>query len=117
MNSYDTHIHRILAEVGNRGLNVRKITLHVYNSVNTLFDPVEKQQIHDYVLKYLSSHVKGKMPLLLRVSHGVYSFNPKSPEARQIKMELKNQTEQMATLSQEHNKRQLQLLFDDIETL
>jgi hypothetical protein len=117
MNSYDTHIHRILAEVGNRGLNVRKITLHVYNSVNTLFDPVEKQHVHDYVLKYLSSHVKGKMPLLLRVSHGVYSFNPKSPEARKIKMDLKNGIDQQSALPQEHNKRQLLLSFDDIDTL
>ena len=116
MNSYDTHIHRILAEVGNRGLNVRKITLHVYNSVNTLFEPVEKQQVHDYVLKYLSNHVKGKMPLLKRVSHGVYSFNPKSPEARQIKMELKNGVEQVSVPLQEHNPRQL-LLFNEIETL
>ena len=117
MNSYDTHIHRILAEVGNRGLNVRKITLHVYNSVNTLFEPVEKQQVHDYVLKYLSSHVKGKVPLLLRVSHGVYSFNPKSPEARQIKMDLKNPADQQSALLHEHNKRQLLLIFDDLDTL
>ncbi|MBR5084232.1 MAG: hypothetical protein IKX33_06490 [Prevotella sp.] len=116
MNSYDTHIHRILAEVGNRGLNVRKITLHVYNSVNTLFEPVEKQQVHDYVLKYLSNHVKGRMPLLLRVRHGVYSFNPKSPEARQIKMEIKNGIEQPASPIQEHHPRQLRL-FDEIETL
>lgn len=117
MNRYDTHIHRILAEVGNRGLNVRKITLHVFNSVNTLFEPVEKQHVHDYVLKYLSSHVKGKVPLLKRVSHGVYSFNPKSPEARQIRMELKNGTEQPAAIPQEHNKRQLLLFFDDTDTL
>jgi hypothetical protein len=115
MNSYDTHIHRILAEVGNRGLNVRKITLHVYNSVNTFFDPVEKQDVHDYVLKYLSSHVKGKMPLLQRVSHGVYRFNPKSPEARQIKMDIKNGIEQMPG-SQEPQERQL-LLFEEMEVL
>lgn len=116
MNSYDTHIHKILAEVGNRGLNVRKITLHVFNSVNTLFEPVEKQQVHDYVLKYLSNHVKGNMPLLKRVSHGVYSFNPRSPEARQIKMDLKNGVDQLAAPPQEHHPKQL-LLFNEIETL
>ena len=115
MDTYDTHIHRILAEVGNRGLNVRKITLHVYNSVNTLFEPVDKQDVHDYVLKYLSKHVKGNMPLLKRVSHGVYCFNPKSAEAKLIKAELKNKTEQVATIQNNHE-RQL-LLFDDMEVL
>lgn len=114
MNSYDTHIHRILAEVGNRGLNVRKITLHVFNSVNTLFETADKQEVHDYVLKYLSSHVKGKMPLLERVSHGVYRMNPKSPEARQLKMAFKTQNETQHSLPQQPHAQQL-LLFDENE--
>ena len=89
MPNYDTHIHMILAEVGNRGLNVRKITLHVYNAINTLFEPADKKDVHDYVLKYLRTHIKGRNALIERVSHGVYRFNPKSPVARQIKLSFK----------------------------
>lgn len=111
MHHYDTPILKILAEVGNRGLNVRKITLHVYNAVNTLFEPADKQEVHDYVLKFLSSHVKRKNPLLERVSHGVYRLNPKSAEARRLKLMFREKS-----MEEEEKKtvdpNQSQLLFD-----
>lgn len=72
---YDNLIIEVLIEAGSNGLSVRKITHHVYNAVNGLFDEADWNVVHRMVRAFLHYHTKGTEPALSRPRRGVYSLN------------------------------------------
>lgn len=58
MINYEKEILNVLREAGAYGLSIKKITKHVYNSCQRLFEPVEYQEIHNIVVKYLKKNTK-----------------------------------------------------------
>ena len=69
---YDRLIIEILMEAGSDGLTVRKVSRHVFNAVNGLFDEADIEAVHKLVRAFLQRHSKGVSPALDR------------PEARQL---------------------------------
>lgn len=50
---YEKHILDVLAEAGEEGINVHKLSMHVYNLSCTLFEQPDASLIHKYVQRYL----------------------------------------------------------------
>ncbi|MBO4607367.1 MAG: hypothetical protein J5682_05660 [Prevotella sp.] len=86
----------ILAEVGDRGLHVAKISRHVYNAVNTFFEPYDLEEIHHVVLTHLRKNCKGYDAMFERVEKGVYRLNPHSAQAAQLLLEFSDSVEEDA---------------------
>lgn len=76
-------ILRILAEAGSKGLRLQKLVLHVYNASNSLFHPVELEEVRRRVLSFVkkNSHRGG---LIQRTKWGVYRLNSHSAQAQEI---------------------------------
>ncbi|GAB6963394.1 hypothetical protein JCM17724A_21430 [Prevotella fusca JCM 17724] len=72
---YDKEILRVLAEAGNEGLSVRKISRHVYNACNSLFNPIEQEEVHRYVQLYLLKNCKTVGSIFEKTRKGVYRLN------------------------------------------
>ena len=51
--SLDKEIFRVLAYVGDEGLSVRKISIHVHNACNSFFDRKSYDDVHAYVTNFL----------------------------------------------------------------
>ncbi len=84
MTDYTTHIVKILYEAGSDGLRLKLISRHVYNAVNSFFEPVDRDEVHRQVALFVPAHAKGKHPLFERCSHGVYRLCRKSQEVKRI---------------------------------
>lgn len=82
--NYDNEIVRILLEVGERGLSVTKISRHVFNACNTLFAPIDYDDVHQYVAKYLLKNSKDQYSLFTRNKRGVYCLNLRSEQTCQL---------------------------------
>lgn len=72
---YDRLIIEILMEAGSDGLTVRKVSRHVFNAVNGLFDEADIEAVHKLVRAFLLRHSKGVSPALDRPKHGSYALN------------------------------------------
>ncbi len=84
MAHYTEHIVRILYEAGDDGLRLRLLSRHVFNAVNSFFEPVERDEVHKEVAVFVPAHAKGRHPLFLKCSHGVYRLNRHSDEVRKM---------------------------------
>ena len=71
---YDRLIIEILMEAGSDGLTVRKVSRHVFNAVNGLFDEADIEAVHKLVRAFLQRHSKGASPALDRPKHGSYAL-------------------------------------------
>ena len=71
---YDRLIIEILMEAGSDGLTVRKVSRHVFNAVNGLFDEADIAAVHTLVRACLQRHSKGTSPALDRPMHGSYAI-------------------------------------------
>ena len=89
-------------------MHVAKISRHVYNAVNTLFEPYDYDEIHHVVLTYLQKNSNGYDAMFERVERGVYRLNPHSAQAAQLLLEFSEADEEEAT-SAPHDDRQLML--------
>lgn len=49
----DEVIYRILEVAGQRGLTIKKVSLHVHNACNGLFEPMSYNDVYKYVKNYL----------------------------------------------------------------
>lgn len=58
---YDRLIIEILMEAGSDGLTVRKVSRHVFNAVNGLFDEADIEAVHKLVRAFLQRHSKGRV--------------------------------------------------------
>jgi len=98
MAHYTEHIVRILYEAGDDGLRLRLLSRHVFNAVNSFFEPVERDEVHREVALFVPAHAKGLHPLFLKCSHGVYRLNRHSDEVRKILAAMGITAEQDASL-------------------
>lgn len=85
MMKYEREILTVLHEAGNKGLSVRKIARHVYNSSNELFSELTLQEVTHHVKAFL--HKKSRQPndMLERTeARGVYRLSRRYKETRQL---------------------------------
>lgn len=81
---YDRLIIEILMEAGSDGLTVRKVSRHVFNAVNGLFDEADIEAVHKLVRAFLLRHSKGASPALDRPKHGIYALNRRTAAGRAL---------------------------------
>jgi len=82
---YDNEIYKILIEAGDNGLKIEKIARHVYNACNSIFFPVEFDDVHKYVTQFLLSKSKQADSLIEKSdTRGIYRLNFKSVESQQL---------------------------------
>lgn len=75
-NSYDAVIMTILSEVGENGISVQKLSMHVYNQCCSLFDKPDVKEVHRYVQQFLTRNSKKKYSLVENMSRrGYYRLN------------------------------------------
>lgn len=87
--NYDATIYKVLAEAGNDGLPVAKISMHVLNACNSIFDPIEYEDVHAYVQRFLLRASKHRGDAIERMERrGYYRLNPSSVETRQLLMQF-----------------------------
>lgn len=82
--NYDRLIVKVLLEAGNNGLTVRKITRHVYNAVNGLFEEADMEAVHRSVRVFLHRHSQGEKAALERPKRGTYSLNCNTEAGRML---------------------------------
>ena len=69
------NVLQILREAGPQGLHVAKISLHVFNGMNNLFEQNDYEEVHHRVNMYLIKQARKKRPLVIRLRRGVYKIN------------------------------------------
>ena len=108
---YDRLIIEILMEAGSDGLTVRKVSRHVFNAVNGLFDEADIEAVHKLVRAFLQRHSKGASPALDRPKHGSYALNRRTAAGRAlIERLLSEETDQ---LKPQGSVQELSIPFDD----
>ena len=80
---YEKEILKILFEAGDSGLNISKISHHVFNLVNSLFKPVSYSDIHKIVYRYVYYHTTSDDMFTL-VSYGVYRLNKSNKRVKKF---------------------------------
>jgi len=95
--NYDEKILRVLAEAGQGGLSVQKISRHVFNACNTFFETVDFEEVHRYVQQYLLRNSKNPDSIIENTgARGIYRINPISRESQQLMLRFcdKEETEE-----------------------
>ena len=88
--NYDSEILYVLKEAGAKGLSIRKIARHVYNSRNGFFDVVSFDEVHRYVAGFLVRNSKSANSFIERTNvRGVYRLNL-SNTTRQLQFDFKD---------------------------
>jgi hypothetical protein len=88
MQNYDREILKTLTEVGERGLSIAKISLHVYNACNTLFASASYEDVHRYVAQYLLRNSKNPDSIIEKTERGIYHLNLRSKETQQLMLQF-----------------------------
>ena len=91
--TYDQQILSILTDVGNKGISVQLLSKHLYNLNNTLFAPLDIEEIRNYVQQYLLKNSKSSQSLIENAGRrGIYRLNTQNnANARQLMLEFRNQ--------------------------
>lgn len=82
---------KVLLEAGSEGLRLRKIVLHVYNTTNSLFHPVDYEEVKKAVEHFVHANSRRSDSLLVRNRWGVYRINNRSAEARQLRIRFERE--------------------------
>ena len=88
--TYDKQILQVLSDVGDQGIGVQQLAMHVYNLNCTLFFLPNLQEIHGYVQQYLLRNSKSAQSLIERTDRrGYYRLNTQNnADARQLMLEF-----------------------------
>jgi len=91
--TYDRQILEILSIVGEQGISVNSIALHVCNQNRTLFFQPDLQEVKAYVQRYLYNNSKSPYSLIERSDkRGYYRLNTdNSEDARQLKLQFQEE--------------------------
>ena len=86
MIDYDRQILEILMLVGEKGISVRMLSMHIYNMNCSLFNLPDVNEIHQYVQQYLLRNSKLPNSIIERTERrGFYRLNTShSEQARQL---------------------------------
>lgn len=109
MGEYDKAIVSVLLEAGHAGISVQKLSRHVYNSCNSLFNPVSFDEVHSYVSQYLLRNSKSPTSMITRAdTRGIYRLNLNNQESRQLYLQFTEQAEAVEPTT-EHTDQSLSL--------
>ena len=91
----DKEILKVLIEAGEKGLSIQKISMHLFNSCNSLFYPVGLDEMHAYVVRFLARNTKPSNPVVVKKQkRGVYAFNFDLKENKQLLLQFKDKKEE-----------------------
>ena len=90
---YDKEILRVLAEAGSEGLSVQKISRHVFNACNSLFNSLNQEDVHKYVQTYLLKNSKSCNSLIEKSRQGVYRLNESNQLTQQLILQFHDEVE------------------------
>lgn len=95
VSNYDNKILEVLAEAGEAGMSVHKIARHVFNASNSLFEPIEFEDVRRYVQQYVLRCSRGADALLQNVGQrGIYRLNPNSAQSQQLMLMFRDDEEE-----------------------
>lgn len=80
--------------MGEQGIGLQKLVLHVYNLNNTLFEKADLETIRRNVVKFIKANSKDSSDLVERTRRGVYRLNPHSPKLRQLMLSFGQEPEE-----------------------
>lgn len=103
---YEKEIVKILFEAGDNGLNISKISHHVFNLVNSLFKPVSYSDIHKMVYRYVYYHSTSD-DMFVIVSYGVYRLNKSNKRVKDFIFSLSDNCQNHDTLHEQYKKIEL----------
>ena len=88
------NVLQILQEAGPQGLHVGKISLHVFNGMNSLFEERDFEEVHHDVNMFLieAERLKKeeeKRPLVIRLRRGVYKINKRAMNDIELQFKFK----------------------------
>ncbi len=87
--SLDKEIFRVLAEVGDEGLSIRKISIHVHNACNSFFDRRTYDDVHEYVTHFLIRNSRNPNSLIEKTGQrGCYRLNTNSYMTQQLMLQF-----------------------------
>ncbi len=113
--TYDQQILQILSAVGERGISVASLAMHVYNLNSTFFSQPDLQEVRQYVQQYLLRNSKSQQSLIEHTQRrGYYRLNTShSDDARQLMFRFRDHVEP-TDVQEEHPAKDLSLdLFPD----
>lgn len=90
--SYEKDIIIVLREAGDSGLTVRKISRHIFNARNSLFQTASEKDIAKSVQRYLAYHNHSD-DTIEKVGHGRYRLNLKSKKTKNLLASLTDNKE------------------------
>ena len=90
---YDKEILRVLAEAGSEGLSVQKVSRHVFNACNSLFNPLFQKDVHKYVQSFLLKNSKSVKPLVIKNRKGVYRLNERNKLWKQLLIQFHDESD------------------------
>lgn len=90
---YDKEILRVLAEAGSEGLSVQKVSRHVFNACNSLFNSLDQEDVHKYVQMYLLKNSKSVTSLIEKNRKGVYKLNEGNQLSQQLILQFHDEVE------------------------
>ncbi|HAT61947.1 MAG TPA: hypothetical protein DCS83_05280 [Prevotella sp.] len=88
MQEFDKEIFRVLVEAGNEGLKTEKIAHHVFNSCNSIFHPIEYNDVHTYVTQFLLDSCRLSDSIIEKTRWGVYRINTERVEGQQLLLDF-----------------------------
>lgn len=87
---YSKQIIDTLLAVGEKGIGVQQLAMHIYNLNCTLFSQPDLRKIHNYVQQYLLRNSKSPQSLIEHTGRrGFYRLNTNNDDARQLVLEFR----------------------------
>ena len=89
--NYDKQILDILLSVGERGISIQALAKHVYNSCSSFFFTPDREEIYQYVVRFLRRNSRAAQPLVERTERrGRYRLNTRSNvNAKQLMLDFR----------------------------
>ncbi len=85
---YEKDILLLLSEAGEKGLLVRKISCHIFNTYNSFFLPLDAEDVHREVKQSLIKISKRPNSTIGKMSKGIYCINLESHQLNQMRLEF-----------------------------
>ncbi len=105
---YDKDIIYVLMEAGSAGLSAKKISRHVHNNRNTLFNPIPFNNVYKEVQNYLRANSRTETSFIKRIGKGLYCINYNITDTHQLLFDFKEHT---PPISKSNDEELLLMLF------
>lgn len=97
----DQEILKVLVEAGAKGLKIEKIARHVYNSCNSIFNPLSYENVHAYVTQFLIKCSKNPKSIIEKGKGvGIYHVNYKNEAIMQLMIDFSSSNMQQQDIDE-----------------